>query len=228
MAIAFDNASSANVSAVTNFSWTHTATGANLFACTGVTYLSPSINMSAVAYGGVALTSKASIKNDNAGATGIALVVHALTNVSSGNNTISMAATGSGNYLALGLTYTGVDSTIGAGGAVSTASAPAGTSPFNLSVQAQNGQMVVGFAADVNNFGVEAGTQTRRAVCFNDANPGYIVASDIVSGGTTVSFSWTASASLTSKWLGIGFGFSQTAVAAANFIYCMNLLGVGM
>jgi len=227
MAVTFDNASSAFSSAVTNMSWTHTATGANILAAIGIGYRgnAGAAAFSAVAYGGVAMTNKSKTVNNNGGASDISLAVYALANAAAGNKVISVAATLSDAYDTIGVTYTGTTKASN-GGAASVFTAAAGTTPFNLSVSTQASQVVLGFASDVNNFGVENSTgQTRRAWIIDDGAGVYVLCSEKASGGSTTSFSWSASAGQTSRWVGSGFGFSGTA---ALLLGQLMLLGVGM
>lgn len=229
MAVAFDNASSAFSSGVTSMSWTHTATGANILAAIGVGYRgnAGTATFASVNYGGVAMTQKSKTVNNNGGVSDISLAVFSLANAGSGNKVISVNASIADAYDAVGVTYTGTVKASG-GGTASVFTAAAGTTPFNLSVSTQASQTVLGFASDVNNFGVENSTgQTRRAWIIDDSGGVYVVCSEKASGGSTTSFSWSASAGQTSRWVGSGFGFSGTAVAF-TFIVGLNLLGVGM
>lgn len=228
MGIAFDNASSAFSSAVTNMSWTHTAGGINVMASIGIAYRGNAggATFSAVAYGGVAMTQKSKTTNNNGGASDISLAVYTLANAGVGNKVISVAATLSDAYDVLGITHTGTNTASG-GGTASVFTAAAGTSPFNLSISSQVSQIALAFASDVNNFGAnDKPGQYRRAWIIDDGAGVYLVASEKPAGSATTSFSWSASAGQTSRWCASGFGFSATA--GATFVCNKTLLGVGM
>lgn len=199
MAVAFDNAAGSLT--------TGTSLGFNLTAAANTTlivFTSSDANngsVSAIAYGGVALTKKTA-------RVGFFCECWVLSAPASGSHTLSAQFVSSLKWTMIGATYTGVKQIAGFG----TDSTLTGTTVtnVNLSVSSTNTDMVVAFFATDQPTGLSSGSGTTRFSAVQATSIGCILVEK--AGAATVSFS--AVANVAGFWGMIGVPLIATAAAA--------------
>lgn len=212
MPVTFDNAA-ASITVGTSLGFNLTAgAGATLIVFT--TSDGNNGSVSAIAYGGVALTKKTT-------RVGFFCECWVLSSAASGSHTLSAQFVNNLKWTMVGATYTKVKD-VGTFGTDSTLTGTTVTN-LNLSVSSTNTDLVVAFFAADQATGLSSGSGTTRLSSIQASSIGCILVD--MPGGATVTISAVTTAA--SFWGAIGVPLVFSAGAATSATYKKALLGIG-
>lgn len=209
MAVAFDAGSSNSCASCTSLQFNHTCTGSNRGLIVGVGFWDPVPDVTGITYNSVAM-----VDEGQAGTGGLFAQAHLFSLIApaTGLNEVDISTSGGSiEILGGGASYTGVDQTTMLGAAPSTATGT-GTAP-STTVTSETGEMVVDVAGlDGSGGTVTAdGGQTEAWKIDGVSNP--IGGSSYESGASSVTMSWTSSASI--DWAIIAAPLNAAAAVVA-------------